>query len=918
MIQIFKSKVYFILLLNLTLYSSLSLGQDIPNHLDIIILIDVSGSMQFSLDGCNQQPGYPDPITGATVSGVPPNPNDPTCTACAVCSGGAHPNPSWQRLHYVKEGLNALTYIFTRLQDTGDGGVQSIRFAFGKFPGGSSATPTEFSWLPISGTSTMRTYSASELSSLISGLDITWFGTPIGTALYNPNYTINGKPRGAIQKFSDPPNPQTTNLGKMIWLFTDGKQHGGEPIYSGSSSSGSGHANVLFKGMIDHMSAMDLPNDRIKIVSVGFGDNSDVSGETDFAMLNDISKQFGKYDPLMQSMELADDFTKTTINTGFSSCWNKQVTLTDPTHFINPVTVVEHVEYVTEYDQKMLFLISWNKPRTKNALNFSLRSATGVIIDSSFASQNSDLEYDSGKVFKMYTVHKAFLENNIGEWKLVVDASGMEKPEYYSYSILGFSDLQLLDKTDQKEIPHFTGATFKLKVAVQAKDAHVSNANVTARIIGPEEGAGNWFASHTLTPAQFDSVLNIGFPGHVENFYKKYYYLNILNRIPLPKIVSSEITFTYNPEDGLYYAQGPVIQRPGIYEVEIIAKREAGSEEFSFRRDLKRSYYIDIKPNLNWTISKLDFRKIVLGRFKLTEISLIKLKSEGIPTDIITKLNPILNQEYTHKNNFLKTLNLTIGHEQTSRYGLLILKHVVNLGNISKTDTYEAKFTPIDQSYQNFLKPGREENIRFNVKNATLSQSIVDSLAGSYYQRIEVPRNSLRPSLQIQYNDFVFEERDITDNPTGDNWRIHPNSVIIHAGAVVPIDSTANSYDPYFDISVGLMRRLVRNWAIIVSAAYSQLKGKGAIQDAEYFSVSANIRWYPIITSRYRIYLNGGGGYYISDPGSNDIGYKIGLGGNIPLSPHFDLEIGGDFNNILRSSQDIRFVQIHGGFLIRF
>ena len=806
-------------------------SQQLPQHMDIIILVDVSGSMQFSLDGSN---------TNAPVG--------------------------MRRIDYAKNGLNALHHIFSRLfesattpapTDPGDetgGGVQTIRVAIGTFPGlvplGGGTTPDEFTWLPQSGVSTLRIYNPAiqtELNTIFNGLSITWLGTPIGTALHNPNWMTNGKPyRGAMQMFQDFPNPGGGTNGKMIWLFTDGKRHGGEPIYSGSGSPSA--ANVLFNSSIDHQSATDVPNNRIKIASLGFGDFSEVDTETDFAMLRDISKYFEPYNITVNPS--SGDFTKKAINTALSSGWNRQLGLIDPGHRIVPDSIQVHSDFVTRYDdKKLLFLISWNEPRTENALKFTMRNPAGALIDPDYAARQPNIDYDFGATFKMYTVQEESL--SVGEWKLIVNAEDIEKPQWYSYSILGFSDLQLEDRTDPRGQPRFAGDSLKLKVALTADTIFVSNAKITAKVTGPQTGGGNWFANYPLTAAQFDSVLKIEFPGPVENFYKKYYYLHHLKEVPLPGTISFEIPLVYNPKDSLYHGKSSALTRPGIYQVELLATNDTSASGFFFKRNLKLNYYVELKPNLDWSYSSLEFRKIA----------------------------------------------------SKERIGI---------------DFYQAKFTPRDQ-YLNFLKPGKEENIKFTAQNAKLSESpTVDSLAGSYYKFIEVPQSTIRPSLQVQYNDFVFEQRVITDNPTADNWRINPSVISLRLGTALPRGAFAASHVQHFHAAINVARQFHRNYALLALLGHSSFAGKGANSDTTFWNLSGNARWLPIVAPSYRVYINGGGGLYLLGNGSSRAGYNLGAGLNIPLSSNFDVEFGVDYNNIIMPANDFQFVQIYGGILIRF
>jgi len=74
---------------------------------------------------------------------------------------------------------------------------------------------------------------------------------------------------------------------------------------------------------------------------------------------------------------------------------------------------------------------------------------------------------------------------------------------------------------------------------------------------------------------------------------------------------------------------------------------------------------------------KRDELGMILAIFKLTEQSLLKLKDEGIPEDILTKLEGMKNQEYTTHNEFATALQKAMGLYRPVKYDWLIEKHAL-------------------------------------------------------------------------------------------------------------------------------------------------------------------------------------------------------------------------------------------------
>lgn len=78
---------------------------------------------------------------------------------------------------------------------------------------------------------------------------------------------------------------------------------------------------------------------------------------------------------------------------------------------------------------------------------------------------------------------------------------------------------------------------------------------------------------------------------------------------------------------------------------------------------------------------RLNGNKAVI--FKLTGQSLQNLKSEGVPDEVLKKLEELKDQKPEPKKKFLEILKKTIGEDHTDQFGSLILKHAAGGKNIS-------------------------------------------------------------------------------------------------------------------------------------------------------------------------------------------------------------------------------------------
>jgi hypothetical protein len=233
-------------------------------------------------------------------------------------------------------------------------------------------------------------------------------------------------------------------------------------------------------------------------------------------------------------------------------------------------------------------------------------------------------------------------------------------------------------------------------------------------------------------------------------------------------------------------------------------------------------------------------------------------------------------------------------------------------------DLFQVKFTPQDE-FSNFVKPGKTDHIKFRPSNATLTgDPIEDDLEGNYFTTIRVPKNVLQPTVEVQFDNFVFDRRNITNDPIGDNWRFRPKVFTLRIGPSIPIGSSSDVFGPRMHVSVDFSSQINRNWAWLFNGGFSKFSGEGSTKDLTYWNISANSRWLPVVNSDYRIYVNAGGGLYIPDEGSSNAGFNIGAGMQIPLSTMIDFEVGGNYNNVIRAGNDFRFANFFGGLAIRF
>ncbi len=105
--------------------------------------------------------------------------------------------------------------------------------------------------------------------------------------------------------------------------------------------------------------------------------------------------------------------------------------------------------------------------------------------------------------------------------------------------------------------------------------------------------------------------------------------------------------------------------------------------------------YVLLKPFHMRLLYNRTYKMLNPVSFIITEQSLTNMKSEGVPDDVLAKLESIKNREVICEANFQRLLNDTIGEEQTVKFKSVILKHALNPNESSKKPC-EPKYATAD------------------------------------------------------------------------------------------------------------------------------------------------------------------------------------------------------------------------------
>jgi M6 family metalloprotease-like protein len=141
-----------------------------------------------------------------------------------------------------------------------------------------------------------------------------------------------------------------------------------------------------------------------------------------------------------------------------------------------------------------------------------------------------------------------------------------------------------------------------------------------------------------------------------------------------------------------------------------------------------------------------------------------------------------------------------------------------------------------------------------------------------------------------------------------------------HVGSAHPLGDLDSLADANIHVRVDLNYTVTDKLSLMFMAGLSQFTAESftGIDHPRWANLSANIKGvFPAPSGTgLRYYLQTGPGYYIPKAGSNEFGFNLGAGGQIPIGNWFDLEFGVDYHHIL-TDDPTRFLTVQLGALFR-
>jgi hypothetical protein len=376
--------------------------------------------------------------------------------------------------------------------------------------------------------------------------------------------------------------------------------------------------------LINNLKATDT-----RVYTIGFGMPTDVDHPLLTRLANDTGGQF--YDVTTPSFNPAAWSPATELQATYKAVLVDALgleTAADPTGILALGQKVKRDVHISEYDSMVSFYLSWVTPQ-RDRLSMTVKTSDGVAVP--LMGTTPGVSVVKGNTYTIVSLDRSFLQKagKIGSaaWTLEIgfSESNQGRSEHYQYSVILESALKM--EPFFERLSYMVGDPILLTARVTAAGRPVPGLkDVSARIVAPEDGLGNWFAKNKISLEELKSIPARQGNESLSPAARKAYYLTEKKKIPLPGVMKPAVIRLYDDgthgdaaaHDGIYSAILKKTLKEGTYSFKFLAKGPAGNG--SFERDRVVQKRLEIKPsreNTLFQVSRIPFDNAGLRSYKI-------------------------------------------------------------------------------------------------------------------------------------------------------------------------------------------------------------------------------------------------------------------------------------------------------------
>jgi hypothetical protein len=234
------------------------------------------------------------------------------------------------------------------------------------------------------------------------------------------------------------------------------------------------------------------------------------------------------------------------------------------------------------------------------------------------------------------------------------------------------------------------------------------------------------------------------------------------------------------------------------------------------------------------------------------------------------------------------------------------------LDRIEGQERFRVLVTPRDE-FGNYLGPGYAESIVIALDGATPVGPVEDRLDGTYAQTFRTADLG-----RVSGEALVFDTRlRIPSSLLQGGSPATRSAWSIHAGWVDPRGPASSALDPGFTLNLDRVFPIRSDLAWDLRLGLARFDGVTGAPDLDVWMLLGNLK-YAFYRGSWDLFVNGGGGLYVLDPGDAEGGVNLGVGAARELSPALVFEATVNYHAVLTASPDLEFLQGQVGLLFSF
>lgn len=355
---------------------------------------------------------------------------------------------------------------------------------------------------------------------------------------------------------------------------------------------------------------------KIRIAAAAYGDPGAINFPPDHAQMQDIANE--SYDTGVYLDAGADDEGEDILK-AFRSALTAQLSLdptTDPGGVLTESVpeIKRHIS-VLPYDSKVAFVVNWAS-FDENRVHVQLMTPNCELITPEVARSSPQIQYHSHPRYAIYTFPNDYLRNasdpskpRYGNWILIISGNGLNDgdSEPYEYEVITQSHLKMRLEFDKPE--NFAGEAITLSAKITLDGKPIQNATVTLQISAPGQSALNWLAKQQITSEDYDKAAESLKGADVTPLAIKAHAVK-QKGLDFKPFIRHATTAMTDPENrGEYSTTYEQTTIPGIYNFHVTAIGQT-KDGVVFRREKQLQKYLDVRPVADFTLYHVVYRKL--------------------------------------------------------------------------------------------------------------------------------------------------------------------------------------------------------------------------------------------------------------------------------------------------------------------